>query len=387
MNNIQDISEVKIRFRVPVIPGIMVYQIIEKAFFEFIKEPNVLDINESIVIVGDLHGHLLDLLRIIKDNGLPPLQKYLFLGDTIDRGEFSFETILFIACMKVVRPECVFLLRGNHEFEEYAMNEGFQSEISSIYDTDVVWKVFMNLFSALPLAARVFSTFCVHGGIGPSVNELNEIESIKRPIKNYSSPIVRDLLWSDPSDQIQCYLPSQRGCGSLFGEACIQKFLRNCHCTSMIRSHEFVEEGIRTHHHGLTNTVFSCSNYCGSSNNVGAIIIIDGKGEHHTVFYSPLKYLKRKDVKLVQTTNESVFCPILRPPSITKLCNSKILPELGEKCKSQPNTGSFLPVISRTTPLCALGGSSRKQFSITKIEMNKFVFKDIGKKCVRKASF
>jgi serine/threonine-protein phosphatase PP1 catalytic subunit len=81
----------------------------------FISQPNLLELEAPIKICGDVHGQYYDLLRIFEYGGFPPESNYLFLGDYIDRGKQSIESICLLLCYKVKYPENFFLLRGNHE--------------------------------------------------------------------------------------------------------------------------------------------------------------------------------------------------------------------------------------------------------------------------------
>ena len=94
----------------------------------FISQPNLLELeapikicgkchslNVIVAILGDVHGQYYDLLRIFEYGGFPPESNYLFMGDYIDRGKQSIETVCLLMCYKIKYPENFFLLRGNHE--------------------------------------------------------------------------------------------------------------------------------------------------------------------------------------------------------------------------------------------------------------------------------
>ena len=72
-------------------------------------------------IFGDLHGQFGDLMRLFEEYGTPSTAgdityiDYLILGDYVDRGAHSLETICLLLALKLEHPRSVHLIRGNHE--------------------------------------------------------------------------------------------------------------------------------------------------------------------------------------------------------------------------------------------------------------------------------
>ena len=80
---------------------------------------------------GDFHGNMRDLLAFSKI--LWPLGmhltpgSFLFLGDYVDRGAYSIEVLSYLFAQKIMLPDKVFMLRGNHELS--AVNISFSLQL------------------------------------------------------------------------------------------------------------------------------------------------------------------------------------------------------------------------------------------------------------------
>jgi serine/threonine-protein phosphatase 2A catalytic subunit len=127
----------------------------EKAKEILTKEDNVQHVSSPVTICGDVHGQFHDLLELFKIGGNCPDTNYLFLGDYVDRGYFSLETVSLLICLKVRYPKRIFITRGNHESRQVTQVYGFYDECFRKYGNSNVWKHFTDLFDFLPLSALV----------------------------------------------------------------------------------------------------------------------------------------------------------------------------------------------------------------------------------------
>ncbi|KAG7002114.1 thioredoxin-like protein 1 [Physcia stellaris] len=187
-----------------------------------LSQPALLELSAPVKIVGDVHGQYTDLIRMFEMCGFPPNANFLFLGDYVDRGKQSLETILLLFCYKLKFPENFFLLRGNHECANVTRVYGFYDE----------WKI-----------------FCVHGGLSPSLKHMDDIRQIARPTDVPDYGLLNDLLWSDPADMETDWEANERGVSYCFGKKVIMEFLQR---------HDF-------------------DLYCGEFDNWGAVMSVSGE--------------------------------------------------------------------------------------------------------------
>lgn len=225
-----------------------------------LTQPSLLELAAPVKIVGDIHGQYPDLLRTFEMCGFPPSANYLFLGDYVDRGKQSLETILLLFCYKLKYPENFFLLRGNHECANVTRVYGFYDECKRRC-TVKVWRTFIDAFNNLPIAAIVAGKiFCVHGGLSPSLTHMDDIRQISRPTDVPDYGLLNDLLWSDPADMEADWESNERGVSYCFGKKVITDFLRENDFDLVCRAHMVVEDGYEFFDDRLLVTVFSAPN-------------------------------------------------------------------------------------------------------------------------------
>ena len=166
------------------------------------SQPMLIELEAPLKICGDVHGQYTDLLRLFEYGGFPPVSNYLFLGDYVDRGKQSLETICLMLAYKIQYPENFFILRGNHESAGINRIYGFYDECKRRY-TIKLWKIFSDVFNCLPVSALVDEKIlCMHGGLSPELSSLQQIADIKRPCDVPDMGLMCDILWSDPDPQI-----------------------------------------------------------------------------------------------------------------------------------------------------------------------------------------
>lgn len=246
-----------------VLPPIdVVLKVFDSASDILILENNVLDLDGSFKVVGDIHGQYYDFLKMLEIYGEPSsTNKYLFLGDYVDRGFNSIEVFFSVLLLKVMHPNDIYILRGNHESQLLTENYTYKLECRLKYN-DIVYYNSCEIFTYLPIAAVLNKTiFCVHGGIAPSI----DLDFLRKSNRFEEKPVFNDILWSDPGN-IDYFETSSRGEGYVFGEKAVDCFLDKHGFTTIIRSHQLVYEGLDVLFNGKVITVWSAPNYSDTKN-------------------------------------------------------------------------------------------------------------------------
>ncbi|XP_951856.1 serine/threonine protein phosphatase pp2a catalytic subunit, putative [Theileria annulata] len=252
-----------------------VVKLCEKAKEILIDESNILFIKAPVTVVGDIHGQLYDLKELFRIAGSAPNTNFLFLGDYVDRGYYSVESVILIVSLKVRYKHRVFIIRGNHECRQITQVYGFYDECLRKYGNSYIWKCFTDLFDFLPLAALIENKiFCPHAGLSPSIDSLDHIRKLDRIQEIPHEGAMCDLLWSDPEERTGWGL-SPRGAGFTFGYDITKAFNQNNGLDLIARAHQLTMEGYQWSQDKNVVTIFSAPNYCYRCGNQGAILEID----------------------------------------------------------------------------------------------------------------
>ncbi|PIC43579.1 hypothetical protein B9Z55_004261 [Caenorhabditis nigoni] len=251
-----------------------------------------LEIEPPITICGDIHGQYEDLLAMLSMFSFPPHfpldkdakvssppQRYLFLGDYVDRGPFSIETMSLLFALRLLYPDKFYLLRGNHECRAVNTQYGFYFECTKRFSVSL-YEAFQYTFNCMPICARVGKRIlCMHGGISADLLNVEDLEVIPRPFEVADQGVPSDLCWSDPTELIKGYEFSPRGAGCLFGREALDDFLARHDLEMIVRAHQVVMDGYEFFGDKKLVTIFSAPSYCGHFDNFGAVMHVNERLE------------------------------------------------------------------------------------------------------------
>jgi serine/threonine-protein phosphatase 2A catalytic subunit len=264
-----------------------VKELCERAKEILTDESNVQDVRTPVTICGDIHGQFYDLIELFRIGGRLPDTNYLFMGDYVDRGYYSLETVSLLILLKVRYRERITILRGNHESRQITQVYGFYDECLRKYGNANVWNYFTDLFDFLPMTALVAGKiFCLHGGLSPSIDTLDMARSLERRQEVPHEGPMCDLVWSDP-DQRPGWGISPLGAGYTFGVDVTQQFNRRNGLDIIARAHQLVMGGFQWDHDNNIVTIFSAPNYCYRCGNQAAIMEVDEHLHYNFIPFDP----------------------------------------------------------------------------------------------------
>jgi serine/threonine-protein phosphatase PP1 catalytic subunit len=254
------------------------------------NEPFFPEISPPVCIVGDIHGQYYDLLRIFEQCGSPPDRTYLFLGDYVDRGPQCIETITLLLIYKILYPEHMFLLRGNHECAEINELHGFKCECVSRYSPRI-WSIFNEVFEVMPLAASIgHKIFASHAGMSPEITNCQFFDGIERPISKVTGPLF-DLMWSDPDPLNDGWNVNPRGQSFSYGLDEVHKFLDALKFEILLKSHQLVSGGFEFPFEPDRSVVTVFSAPCGGieTDNNGAVMVVNSEFQCSFIAIRPME--------------------------------------------------------------------------------------------------
>lgn len=297
---------------IPIFSQETIFALCDIAIQKLKLRPTLIRLQSPIVVVGDIHGNLHDLLRILNDGGNPGTTQYLFLGDYVDRGQFSTETIIYLLDLFTRFTDNITLLRGNHEFPDVNGVYGFKDETLGIYRTEEVWEKINEVFNYMPIAATINDVlFCVHGGLSIGFSELKQIYELQRPITNDNIPlIIKKLLWADPCSSCHSFEKGDRGFGENFGNLALKNFYESTGMKGLVRGHQCQTYGFHVFAKTCL-TVFSSSGY--ANHNHGAVALFNEKLDTNFFTYYPISIPSRDMCCFfhMKTIPNTRTCPLL----------------------------------------------------------------------------
>ena len=252
-----------------------------------VEESNVQPVSSPVTVCGDIHGQFHDLLKLLETGGDVPDTNYIFMGDFVDRGYNSLESFTLLLLLKARHPQCVTLLRGNHESRQITQVYGFYDECQRKYGNANAWRWCTDVFDYLTLSAVIDGkVLCVHGGLSPDIRTLDQVRTIDRLCEIPHEGPFCDMMWSDPED-LETWAVSPRGAGWLFGRRVTQEFNEINGLELICRAHQLVQEGLKyMFPEKSLVTVWSAPNYCYRCGNVASILAFDDKMERTVKYFT-----------------------------------------------------------------------------------------------------
>jgi diadenosine tetraphosphatase ApaH/serine/threonine PP2A family protein phosphatase len=239
---------------------------------------NFEDAESQVFVIGDIHGNMQTLQKLIDIIKKTNPKYVVFLGDIVDRGPYQLECLILILVLKILEKEKYFIVKGNHESLEINQYYGFYQEFIYKFKEQNKFENILALYNVLPFCALINKVvLCLHGGIPEDKDILRKLRGIKTQdlsfiSKNLAESLMQ-IMWNDPKSDLIGFSDSFRGSGiKNFGEDVFVEFMKKNKLKSLIRSHEVFLEGYKWFFNKRLLSIFSSENYRGENPASYAII-------------------------------------------------------------------------------------------------------------------
>lgn len=240
----------------------------------FLSEPCLLEMTPPVNVCGAVQGHFQQLCRIFDHLGSPKQAKYVFLGNYVDRGSQSIETMATLLLYKCQYPDRLALLRGRHECQSINRIYGFFDECRKRCSLKY-WKTWVHVFNCMPCCARIQNRIlCVPNGISMETQAAGTLEKINRIVRPTMVPdegLLFDLLWAEPNPDVKGFVDEVR-MRSCFGADVVAPFLET-HGLDLICRSATTEQGYE--YWNGTPMVSIISHVSVDFSNIGAVMLVD----------------------------------------------------------------------------------------------------------------
>ena len=248
---------------------ILVFREAVKLFGEenLILELKSKNLQDKVIVIGDLHGDLLSLMRLVEIIRLENPKYVIFLGDIVDRGLYQLECFILVLALKIKDSNKYYLLKGNHETLEVNQNYGFYQAFLNRFKDPKKFNQVLAIYNALPYCVLLNeSLLCLHGGIPEDFNAINRLRGIKTSEVNLiyenTAKSLLQIMWNDPKSNLKGFTESFRGREiKFFGEDVFTDFMRENKLDYLIRAHERFPEGYKWFFNERLLSIFSSANY------------------------------------------------------------------------------------------------------------------------------
>lgn len=236
--------------------------------------------SDEIYVLGDIHGNLKTLMKLIEliNENKPKL--VISLGDIVDRGPNQLECLITILALKILRNDEFYILRGNHETLEMNQAYGFFYDFNQKFKDYNKFNEILAVYNVIPICAIINNLIlCLHGGIPEDTDILKKLKGLKPKDINNTVSINESLfqiMWNDPKETgVSNFSQSFRGPGIFFfGKDAFKNFMESNNLKYLIRAHECFPEGYRWFFDNRLLSIFSAVNYSGPSSNPASYAII-----------------------------------------------------------------------------------------------------------------